>query len=59
MTVRVFDVLGREVAALADGLRVAETLSLPVPTGDLPSGLYLVRIETGGAVATRPLAVTR
>ncbi|MEM8485527.1 MAG: T9SS type A sorting domain-containing protein [Bacteroidota bacterium] len=42
----VYDVLGREVAVLVDGLQAAGTHQVPFEAGDLPSGLYMYRIET-------------
>ncbi len=59
VTVRVFDVLGREVAVLADDLAVTETHTLRWTTSDLSSGVYLVRVETGSQTLTRTLALTR
>ena len=58
LTVAVHDVLGREVARLADG---------PAPEGeqtftlgaDLPAGTYLVRVTHGATVSVRTLSVVR
>lgn len=47
----VFDVLGREVALLADGVQAAGTHEAQSAQGGLASGVYVVRLETGsGAV---------
>ncbi len=59
VTVRVYDVLGRAVAALAEALPVARTRTIRWATGALPAGAYVVRIEAGGQVVARPLVVTR
>lgn len=47
----VYDVLGREVAGLEDGIRTAGTHALRWNAGSLPSGLYVCRLsvtEAGG-----------
>lgn len=49
--VAVYDVLGREVARLHDGLLAAGSTTL-VWNGDAPAGLYLVRVEAHGATRT-------
>lgn len=43
----VFDVLGREVAVLAEGTLAPGEHALTLDGAGLPSGLYLVRLETG------------
>ncbi|MGB3542821.1 T9SS type A sorting domain-containing protein [Rubrivirga sp.] len=54
VAVRVFDVLGREVAALegAGGL-------LEVDVSALPAGAYVVRVEDGASAATKTITVAR
>jgi hypothetical protein len=44
----VYDLLGREVAVLADGMRTPGHYSVFFDGSDLPSGIYIYRIETGG-----------
>ncbi|RJP77475.1 MAG: T9SS C-terminal target domain-containing protein, partial [Candidatus Zixiibacteriota bacterium] len=52
-TVTVFDVRGREVARLADGLWLeAGVHTLSWDGSALPSGLYFCRLQAGGAVRT-------
>lgn len=57
--VRVFDALGREVAALHDGPLVAGTTVLEWNADAVPPGTYRVRLETGGTVRTLPVTVVR
>ncbi|MEM1056305.1 MAG: T9SS type A sorting domain-containing protein [Bacteroidota bacterium] len=62
--VRVFDALGRQVAALATGPRAAGTYDLPLVGADLAPGLYVVRATIrpdGGpdATQTRRLTIVR
>ncbi|PAP78174.1 FG-GAP-like repeat-containing protein [Rubrivirga marina] len=55
----VYDVLGREVARLADGVAEAGAHAARLETRGLPAGAYVVRLEAGGAVATARLVVAR
>ncbi|MEM8602040.1 MAG: T9SS type A sorting domain-containing protein, partial [Bacteroidota bacterium] len=57
--VAVFDVLGREVAVLADGPLGAGEHAFALDATDLPSGVYLVRIGAEGFDTTQPLTVFR
>ena len=53
----VYDVLGRPVRVLVDGTREAGTHEVVFEAGNLPSGTYLVRLETpqGSFVQTMQL----
>ena len=56
----VVDVLGRTAATLVDGVEAAGAHAVDWPVGaDRAAGLYLVRLEAGGRVATRRLVVAR
>lgn len=55
----VYDALGREVARLVDGDRPAGDQTVVLDTDQLAPGVYVVRIESGGEVATRTLTVVR
>ena len=60
MTVRVFDVLGREVARPLDGARlVAGAHAAPLDGARLPAGVYLYRVEAGGSSDTGALTRVR
>lgn len=54
-----YDVLGREVAVLVDGPRATGTYSELLNAGSLPTGIYLLRLETDGATQTHPVLLTR
>jgi choice-of-anchor B domain-containing protein len=56
-TVEVFDVLGRRVTTLHDGIVSGETLTLPI--GALPAGAYVVRAQSPSFVLTQRLTVVR
>ncbi len=55
----VYDVLGREVAVLAEGQLEAGTHAVPFDGRGLPSGLYAYRLTTGGTVQTGQLTLVR
>ncbi|MFW5973165.1 MAG: T9SS type A sorting domain-containing protein [Bacteroidota bacterium] len=55
----VFDLLGREVAVLTDGPRAAGPHTLRFDAEDLPSGVYVYRLEVDGQRASRSLILSR
>lgn len=57
--VQVLDLLGRPVRTLLAARQSVGFHDLPVATGDLSLGTYLVRVQVGDKVATRRLAVAR
>ncbi len=57
--VAVFDVLGREVAVLADGERPAGRHALRLDAARLSAGVYVVRMTAGAFTATQTLTVVR
>ena len=56
--IRVVDVLGRQMAVLADGERAAGQHTVTLPRR-LASGVYVVTVEAGDARASRTLTVVR
>lgn len=59
LSVRLVDMLGREVATLADGPTAAGTHRLTVDTRGLPSGVYTVVMAAGDVRASRRVVVVR
>lgn len=60
ITLRLFDLLGREVAVLADGeIRTRGEHTFRWPNEEVPSGLYVVRLETPRGHQTRTVTVIR
>jgi len=55
----VHDLLGRQVATLADGLQTAGRHEARFEAGNLPSGLYLYALETEGRKLTRTMLLTK
>ncbi|MDH7515101.1 MAG: T9SS type A sorting domain-containing protein [Bacteroidota bacterium] len=56
---RVLDLLGREVAVLADGLHGAGRHAVEWNAAALPSGMYLCRLESDGQTVTRMVNLVR
>ncbi len=59
VTVTVLDVLGREVARLAQGTLPAGETRLSADLSGVPAGVYLVRLVSAGQTATTRLTVAR
>ncbi len=53
----VFNMMGRRVAVLADGLYSAGPHEATFDSGDLPNGLYLIRLQTPVGALTRSATV--
>jgi hypothetical protein len=58
-TLRVFDVLGREVARLVDGELEAGRHQVAFDGSALPSGVYVVQLAAGGEVAAERVTLLR
>ena len=54
-----YDMLGRQVAIVAEGSFGAGESSAQVQTSALPSGVYVLRLEAENGSATRQLSVVR
>ncbi len=57
--ITLWDVLGRRVATLVDGVQSAGTYTLRYDADNLASGVYFVRLETAGVVRTRAITLVR
>lgn len=55
----IYDVLGREVAVLVDGVQAAGRHRVQFEASDLPSGVYLYRLEAGRYVETSTMTLLR
>ncbi|MEL6610634.1 MAG: cytochrome c peroxidase [Bacteroidota bacterium] len=58
-TVAVYDLMGREVARLAEGVQPSGTQTLRWAAAGLASGVYLVRVQSAAGVATRTVTLSR
>jgi hypothetical protein len=59
VTLKVFVVLGREVATLVDGEMNAGEHSVVLDAMDLPSGVYLFRIQVGSYTESKKLILVK
>ena len=55
----VHDVLGRKVSTLVDGVQAAGRHEVRFVAEGLPSGTYVINLETGGSVLTRVMALVK
>ena len=55
----VFDASGRSVGVLVDGIRPAGTHSVRFDADNLPSGLYVYRLQANGETRTRKMTLLR
>ncbi|MFQ5568063.1 MAG: alpha-amylase family glycosyl hydrolase [Rhodothermales bacterium] len=55
----VFDVLGRRVAVLAEGIQPPGTHEVVFEAGHLPSGPYLYRLQAGARVLSRTMLLVK
>jgi hypothetical protein len=56
---RVFDILGREVAVLVDGLMPAGAHQVSFDASGLASGIYIYRLESAGQSLTRRMILIK
>ncbi len=59
VTLRVYDILGREVATLINEMRQAGTHNVAFDASSLSSGIYLYRIEAGTHSSTQKMMLTK
>jgi hypothetical protein len=59
VTLKIYDMLGREVAMLVDGFQKAGLHDVKFDASNLPSGVYLYRITTGAYTATKKLVLIK
>lgn len=59
VTLKVFDVLGREVATLVNGHMLAGSHQVTFDASHLSSGVYLCELRAGDYVQTRKMALTK
>lgn len=59
VSLRVFNLLGQEVAALVDEVRGPGRHAVRFDAANLPSGVYFYRLTAGGASATKRMVLAR
>lgn len=59
VTLKVFDVLGREIANFVDGYKEVGSYDVKFDAGKLPSGVYFYRLEVGRFVQTKKMILAK
>jgi hypothetical protein len=59
VSLRIYDVLGREVATLVNEVKTPGSYTVPFDASGLPSGVYLYRMMAGGFSSTRKMILTK
>lgn len=59
VTVKVFNILGKEVGTLVSGFHQAGTYSVQFDASNLASGVYLYQLEAGSFKATRKFTLLK
>jgi hypothetical protein len=59
VTLKVYDVLGREIVTLVDQAKEAGVYEVKFDGSNLPSGIYLYRMEAGPTVSTKKLVLLK
>ena len=59
VTIKVFDMLGKEVTLLVNKIQEAGNYSVEFNASNLPSGIYVYRLTSGSFVATKKLILLR
>ena len=58
-TLKIYDILGREVATLVDGEKPAGTYSIRFNSSKLSSGIYFYQLAAGNYIATKKMLVVK
>ena len=59
VSLRVYNLLGQEIATLVDAFRNAGTHRVSFEASNLPSGMYIYRLESGSHSATRKMMLSK
>jgi hypothetical protein len=59
VSLKVFDLLGREVSVLSEGLQTAGVHRVTFDGSRLPSGVYLYRLDAGGTSQTKKMVLLK
>lgn len=59
VTLRIYEVIGREVAVLVEGMESAGYKSVSFDAGNLPSGVYFYRLQAGNFVDVKKMLLMK
>jgi hypothetical protein len=57
VTLKIFDLYGREIMTMMDETKSTGEYSVKMDVSDLPAGVYLVWVQAGGQSAVKKLVV--
>jgi hypothetical protein len=59
VSLKIFDILGREVKILVSEIKTVGSYTIDFDASDLPSGIYLGRLESNGYVITKRMVMVK
>ena len=59
VSLKVYDVLGKEVLALVNGNKEAGNYSVNFDASQLPSGVYIYRIQSGEFISSKKMILLK
>ena len=59
MSLKVYDLLGQQVATLVEGNRLAGSYQVRLDAADLSSGMYFYQLQAGGQVFNRKMTLLK
>jgi hypothetical protein len=59
ITIKLYDILGKEVKTLLNETKLAGHYSLIFNAGDLPSGMYIYKMQSGNYFSAKKLMITK
>ena len=58
-TIEMYNTMGERIRILADEVLVAGEYNVSIPVADIPSGVYMVRIQSGPYTETRSVVISK
>jgi hypothetical protein len=59
VSLKIFDVLGREVQTLVNEIRKAESYNVVFDASKLASGVYIYKLQAGNSIATKKMLLAK
>jgi hypothetical protein len=59
VVLRIYDIMGQLITTLVNGLQLEGQYEVQWQAGDLPSGIYIYRLESGGFSETKKLLLLK
>ena len=58
-SLKIYDLLGREVATLVNEVKPAGTYEIEFDASDLPSGVYFYKLSAGSFISTKKMILLK